>query len=885
MPGTWTAPANPAGFDVGLALLLTDGTVLAQERGTAHWWRLTPDAAGDYANGRWTQLASAHTPRLYYASAVLNDGTVFIAGGEYTTDPNTASDTTLAEQYDPPTDRWTQLSPPAGWAVIGDAPNCVLPDGSVLLGNINTGQCARFDPAARSFTATGTKLNASASEESWTLLPDGSVLTADCIGHPRSERFVAGTWRDEGIPPGDLVEAVSTEIGPALLLPDGRVFAAGATGNTAFFTPAGTTAAPGAWAVGPQLPQNGGKQLAAKDAPACLLPSGTVLLALSAVDGSQDDYGNSSLLFEFDGHTYTPVTLPAPVPYGAYKLTMLLLPNGTVMLTKPDGPLFYQPTGTPRDSWRPTVTQTPAQLRPGIAYAVYGTQFNGLSQACAYGDDISQATNYPLVRLRAAPGGPNDGAVHYCRTFGHSTMGVATGDTLCSTSFTVPAGLPPGEYSLCVVANAIASADVPVTVQAAGLAAPPPAAAAAGDPDEVSKRNAELQQEMFWRDLNEVHLLMEFIQGRPDKSLTDLKDIVRPGTSATPPTLMTPNEVVHEVSKVRFPPDGSPEEKARQAELLLMVKDKLNAIASPARGLSVAYTSMFSGVALPPPVDSPEARLALATPGAKGTHRNKYSSGFAAEAYPNLEGHARNFQAFYKDLPAWALLWLAFTAAVYWDVGFSQDVLLKAAPTQACFLRNQPELASVFVDRWALHPVGWFVHAFGTAGGQAPAEDAACSQTGPTKVDAPAPGASVPPAETQTLMAVFNLANSVVAVSTKYVVPMMFGFLGTLAGLVRSISAKVRDSTLFPRDLRLSWSLLPLGAVAGLAVGLFLAPAASNGDVASAGGSGIPNTLSLNGAALAFLAGYGAEAFFTLLDAILKKVFTFDATDGGKGGK
>jgi hypothetical protein len=64
-------------------LLLTDGTVMCSESDGMHWWRLTPDAYGNFIQGTWSPLASAHHARLYFASAVLPDGRVFVAGGEY----------------------------------------------------------------------------------------------------------------------------------------------------------------------------------------------------------------------------------------------------------------------------------------------------------------------------------------------------------------------------------------------------------------------------------------------------------------------------------------------------------------------------------------------------------------------------------------------------------------------------------------------------------------------------------------------------------------------------------------------------------------------------------------------------------------------------------
>jgi hypothetical protein len=64
----------------------------------------------------------------------------------------------------------------------------------------------------------------------------------------------------------------------------------------------------------------------------------------------------------------------------------------------------------------------------------------------------------------------------------------------------------------------------------------------------------------------------------------------------------------------------------------------------------------------------------------------------------------------------------------------------------------------------------------------------------------------------------------VLSVYTRYVLPMLFGPLGTIAAAMRDIQSKVRDSTLLPRDFALSLVRLPLGVMAGLAVVLFLSP-------------------------------------------------------------
>jgi len=497
MPGVWKVPTSASSFSVGTMLLLTDGCVLAQDSGTRHWWKLTPDAAGQYITGTWSKVCGSRNAPLYFASAVLKDGRAIVAGGEENNGQTV--DLCAAELYDPVLDQWTDLPTPQGWTAIGDAPCCVLSDGKMLLGSITDDKCALFDPSTRTWAATGSKLNPNSNEESWTLLPDGTVLSMDCNGHPGSQRYVDGTWIANNPTDPDLVEAASNEIGPAILLPGGRVFAIGANGSTSLFTPNADRSQPGAWTPGPVFPQMGGRQLGAKDAPACLLPNGRVLCGVGPVDGTRDSYAGPTLFFEYDPNRGALLQLPvqpANANQPTYRARLLLLPNGAVLFS--DGsPLLriYEPDGAPDPAWLPYISDWPTDIAAGATGRLDGTQFNGLSQACAYGDDASMATNYPIVRLRsAAP----DNQVFYCRSFDHSGMGVATGAVVQSTLFMVPSRTRPGSYQLAVIANGIASAErsisvLPQTVQFDRL---------------PTAQELELQHELFWRDLNEVHLLM-----------------------------------------------------------------------------------------------------------------------------------------------------------------------------------------------------------------------------------------------------------------------------------------------------------------------------------------------------------------------------------------
>ncbi|HWF49065.1 MAG TPA: kelch repeat-containing protein [Solirubrobacteraceae bacterium] len=456
MSGTWDVVANAPGIQTSTMLLLTDGRVICQEDGTANFSALSPDSSGSYHNGTWAPIAPMSIWRRYYASAVLADGRVFVAGGEDAPTP----DTNICEIYDPVSDTWTVIGGPAGWSNIGDTPCAVLADGRVLMGDINSTRTVIYDPVADMWTGTGTKGDRS-SEETWTLLRDGSVLTVECNPtYPRAaQRYIpsTGTWVDAGQTVVDLVaHTFSTEIGPAVLLEDGRVIAFGGTGHTAIYANGST---PGTWSPGPDFPVGtDGELMTVRDAPACLLANGKVLCCAGLATGGAG-WGGPPDFFEYSSDTDTldPVGQPpinASVPYVG---RMMLLPTGEVLYAADDnGISIYTPSQPPRhhreERLEPEITSAPEHMAPGSHHKVAGHRFNGVSQAVSYGDDCTTATNYPLARLRYP-----QGVVVYCRTFDHSTMALATGNHVVHTTVEIPASAPHGHASLEIVANGIAS--------------------------------------------------------------------------------------------------------------------------------------------------------------------------------------------------------------------------------------------------------------------------------------------------------------------------------------------------------------------------------------------------------------------------------------------
>jgi hypothetical protein len=463
MAGTWTNATNSAPAAVATVLLMTDGAVLAQGLSTNQWYRLAPAADGSYASGTWTTLAPSVKAPLYYAAGVLRDGRVIVAGGEY--DAGIMVFLLNVERYDPVANTWTTLPNPAGWTKIGDAPGCVLPDGRFFVGQVGTKSTAIYDPATNAWTAATNKIN-SVGEESWSLLADGTVHAVDCSNPPNAEKYViaANQWVAAGATPQVLVDGIS-EIGASVLLPDGRLFVIGATGFTALYTPPPIANQAGTWAQGPSIPKVNNQSLGAVDAPACVLPNGNVLFSASPITNPAS-FQSPMYCFEYDpvANTITGVAEPTVSNTPCYFGRMVILPNGQILYTAYSSTVsIYAPSGAPDPVWVPTITACPTSVRKGKTYTLSGRQLNGLNQGSYYGNDASNATNYPIVRLEST----SSTNVYYCRTSNFSTMGLQTGTAVHSCSFTVPSAVPLGAYRIVVIANGIASAgrNISVTIK------------------------------------------------------------------------------------------------------------------------------------------------------------------------------------------------------------------------------------------------------------------------------------------------------------------------------------------------------------------------------------------------------------------------------------
>lgn len=477
--GVWTPLSNIAPDNIGTMMLLTDGTVMAQGGGvTKDWYKLTPDSAGNYHNGTWSQLASMSLERLYFGSNVLPDGRVYVLGGEYSGPNGSATWVNSGEMYDPVANSW---SPVASFPrpSFGDGQTNLLTSDLILAGDLASTQTFLYDPNTDTWTRTGDKLHGDRSnEETWAMLPDGSIITADVFVPNRAQRYVpaTGKWVDAGNVPVILTgPSFGYEMGPGTLLPDGRYFQAGANNLSAIYNPTTNT-----WTAGPALPVG----LGADDSPGAMMPNGHFIYAVDT-----PLFGAPTRLFDYNpfANTWTEVTpqqLQGQLNQSAYLSRMLILPNGNMLMTTSNRQLWeYTADSGPDPSWAPVITDI---SHSGNVYTVKGLQLNGLWEGATYGEDAEMSTNYPIAKITDA-----NGVVTYAKTLNWSAQ-VATGSKIVSTDFVLPNNIGPGPLKLNIIANGIASQTVNDIDDAAFVSLDPIASYTEDQPGVILTPNATL---------------------------------------------------------------------------------------------------------------------------------------------------------------------------------------------------------------------------------------------------------------------------------------------------------------------------------------------------------------------------------------------------------
>ena len=168
------------------ATLLPNGQVLVvggetSQNGSAH--TLASAEIYDPGTNRWRMVAPPALGRSHHTATLLPNGQVLVVGGDTTDAAGTDAITPTAELYDSASNSWT----PVGALAVprGDHTATMLPNGQVLItgGETQAGggdtaltsSAEVFDAASRTWTATGT-LTTGRAHHTATLLPDGRVL-------------------------------------------------------------------------------------------------------------------------------------------------------------------------------------------------------------------------------------------------------------------------------------------------------------------------------------------------------------------------------------------------------------------------------------------------------------------------------------------------------------------------------------------------------------------------------------------------------------------------------------------------------------------------------------------------------------------------------------
>jgi hypothetical protein len=420
--------------------------------------------------------------------------------------------------------------------------------------------------------------------------------------------------------------------------------------------------------------------------------------------------------------------------------------------------------------------------------------------------------------------------------------------------------------------------------------------------------NIEVQpihEPLFERELCEVSALIDFVSGRINGALRNLT-IPHPDD---PSKVMCSSAILRAINKMRYPPSGTSAANARNADILLLVREELSALSSPATPRTIAYTQLFTDA------EGISWLSAIKKLFSRKPDADSDSPIDAAKTYPKLVAHAHRFRLWRDGLALFSLFWLLLTGIAYWDAGLGRaalerldqnwktlvdrtkanPALILCTPDQteadrtkempvpneeairtkfAClehnYLRLVVETAGAQVDEVfrcvdmdftrLMHVWCWDWLLSGPPGGSKSKQE-----EGRQIVHS----AGQVPHYARVNVAIWQTATTILSVFTTYILPMMFALLGTMIGAFRAILNRIKSYELAPRDLVRMQIGIPTGLVAGIAVGLFLSPSS----VPMQGAGAVSGQLTLTASGLGFLAGYASYSFFGFLDNLIQTAF------------
>jgi len=299
-------------------------------------------AAPQHLGTATQQTATMAVPRKNFTATLLPNGKILLCGGETT---GTATVTASAELYDPATNTIETLPNMATARTLHTA--TLLPNGKVLIaggengtnaadaGSASTSSADLFDPATKTFTATG-PLAETRSRHTATLLPDGKVLMVGGWGYADMYTYPTRATAEVYNPATGTFTTVGS-LGTArfqhtaALLANGKVLITGgipARGGDALMSCELFDPASGLFTPGPNLGQ------ARRHHAAIALPDGKILIVGGVGALSLEIYDPTANSFA-TGTTLDDKINPA-LPWLAVQGTSTDHPKGRVLLFFPD---------------------------------------------------------------------------------------------------------------------------------------------------------------------------------------------------------------------------------------------------------------------------------------------------------------------------------------------------------------------------------------------------------------------------------------------------------------------------------------------------------------------------------------------------------------------
>jgi hypothetical protein len=179
------------------------------------------------------------------------------------------------------------------------------------------------------------------------------------------------------------------------------------------------------------------------------------------------------------------------------------------------------------------------------------------------------------------------------------------------------------------------------------------------------------------RELSEVHLLLDNVSANPSTTLAERLT----ATQGLEDDLAA--DWIEQVCRISWPPEGSEEDKAEDAALLIKAKDRLNRLSYPASGSTIAFTLL---VTQHETESRPWLRLRNGGEGGGGgEERSPTRNSLAQTAYPDLIPKAIRFRRAMRSISIALVVALFLTCLLSWYVAYGNAALAELTTAQARF--------------------------------------------------------------------------------------------------------------------------------------------------------------------------------------------------------